>query len=55
LLSVNVMHDHDVWMVHSGENVPVQPELENERSPLVKDSAPSGRGFSRHEEIYRMR
>jgi hypothetical protein len=28
--------------------VPVQPEMERERSPLVKDSAPSGRGFSRH-------
>ena len=35
--------------------VSAQPELENERSALVKGSAPSGRGFSRYEEIYRIR
>jgi len=27
------------------ETLPVQPELENERSPLMKDSARSGRGI----------
>ena len=36
-------------------SVPVQWEMERERSPLVKSSAPSGRGFSRHEEICRIR
>jgi len=30
------------------ENVLAQPEMESGRSPLVVDSAPAGRGFSRY-------